>query len=91
MIKPIPRIKIYGNLEYRDKQCPKEAAEQMTFINRIRKEFPWYARQDIIPRKNEGKLIKGQFQAITRIKAMGMVTGCVDIHDSWQSIILHGA
>lgn len=81
MIKPIPGIKIYGNLEYRDKQCPLEAAEQMTFVNRVRREFPDTHGRTLFHAKNEGKLIKGQFQSITKDKAMGMVTGCVDIHD----------
>ena len=40
MIKQIQEIKIYGDLSYRDKKCPLEAAEQITFINRVRKEFP---------------------------------------------------
>ena len=81
MIKQIPGIRIYGNLEYRDKQCPKESSEQITFFNRLRKEYPdTYGRIALHP-KNEGKLINGQFQAITKDKAMGMVTGCVDIHN----------
>ena len=81
MIKPIPGIKIYGDLSYRDKRCPKESVEQITFINRVRKEFPDTHGRTLFHAKNEGKLIKGQFQSITKDKAMGMVTGCVDIHD----------
>ena len=81
MIKPISGIKIYGDLSYRDKRCPKESVEQITFTNRVRKEFPDTHGRTLFHAKNEGKLIKGQFQAITKDKAMGMVTGCVDIHD----------
>ena len=81
MIKPITEIKIYGDLSYRDKKCPLESAEQMTFINRVRKEFPDTHGMTLFHVKNEAKLIKGQFQAITKDKAMGMVTGCVDIHN----------
>lgn len=81
MIKPITGIKIYGDLSYRDKKCPKESVEQITFINRVRKEFPDTHGLTLFHVKNEGKLIKGQFQAITKDKAMGMVTGCVDIHN----------
>ena len=81
MIKPIQGIKIYGDLSYRDKKCPLEAAEQITFINRVRKEFPDTHGLTLFHVKNEGKLIKGQFQAITKDKAMGMVTGCPDIHE----------
>ena len=79
MIKQIPGIRIYGNLEYRDKQCPKESSEQITFFNRLRKEYPdTYGRIALHP-KNEGKLINGQFQAITKDKAMGMSVGASDI------------
>ena len=79
MIKQIPGIRIYGNLEYRDKQCPKESSEQITFFNRLRKEYPdTYGRIALHP-KNEGKIINGQFQAITKDKAMGMSVGASDI------------
>ena len=79
MIKQIPGIRIYGNLEYRDKQCPKESSEQITFFNRLRKEYPdTYGRIALHP-KNEGELINGQFQAITKDKAMGMSVGASDI------------
>lgn len=81
MIKSIPRIKIYGDLTYRDKQCPKEAAEQMTFVNRVRKEFPDTHGMTLFHAKNEQKRRKGQIQQVKKDKAMGMVTGCPDIHD----------
>lgn len=81
MIKPIPGIPIYGDLSYRDKKCPKESLEQITFVNRVRKEFPDTHGLTLFHAKNEGKLINGQFQEITKDKAMGMVKGCVDIHD----------
>lgn len=81
MIKPIQGIKIYGDLSYREKKCPNESLEQITFVNRIRKEFPDTHGLTLFHVKNEGKLIKGQFQAITKDKAMGMVTGCPDIHE----------
>lgn len=81
MIKPIPGITIYGDLSYRDKKCPRESIEQITFVNRVRKEFPETHGLTLFHAKNEGKLINGQFQAITKDKAMGMVAGCSDIHD----------
>lgn len=81
MINQIPGIKIYGDLSYRDKKCPKESVEQITFVNRVRKEYPNTHGLTLFHAKNEGKLIKGQFQTITKDKAMGMVIGCSDIHD----------
>lgn len=81
MIKPIQGIPIYGDLSYRDKKCPRESIEQITFVNRVRKEFPETHGLTLFHAKNEGKLINGQFQAITKDKAMGMVAGCSDIHD----------
>lgn len=47
-------IKVYGDLDYRNKKCPSEDAELETFVNQIRKLYPDFARVMIhVP--NEGK------------------------------------
>lgn len=73
-------IKIYGDPAYRGK-CPKESVEQITFISWVRRTYPDTYGITIFHAKNEGKLIKGQFQAITKDRAMGMAIGCADIHN----------
>lgn len=74
-----PQIKIYGNTTYRGK-CPKESVEQVTFISWVRRKYPDSYGVTIFHAKNEGKLINGQFQALTKDKAMGMAIGCADVH-----------
>ena len=76
MIKSITGIKIYGDLSYRDKKCPKESVEIVTFFNRIRKLYPdSYGLLAYHPR-NEGKRT---YQQTIKYKSEGMVTGTADI------------
>lgn len=78
-LKKVPNeIKIYGGITYRDKKCPTESLEQITFISIIRREYPAYGAILIHP-KNEGRLVNGQFDAISKDKAMGMTKGASDI------------
>lgn len=78
-LKKVPsEIKIYGGIAYRDKKCPTESLEQITFISIIRREYPDYGAILIHP-KNEGRLVNGQFDAISKDKAMGMTKGASDI------------
>lgn len=79
MIKPIPGIPIYGDLSYRDKKCPKESLEQITFVSRLRNQYPETYGRVVVHAKNEQRLINGQFQAITKDKAMGLSVGASDI------------
>ncbi len=75
-----PQIPIYGDPTYRGK-CPKESAEQMTFISWVRRTYPDSHGITIFHAKNEGKLVNGQFTAISKDRAMGMAIGCADIHN----------
>lgn len=68
-----PRIRVYGNLDHRDKKCPKEEAEQITFVNQVRKHNP---KTLLIHVKNEGKRTLQQAQLD---KANGMQSGTSDI------------
>lgn len=71
-------LPVYGDLKCRDK-CPLESAEQITFFNRLRREYPdTYGKVAIHPR-NEQQLKGGQFRALSRHKAEGMTTGASDI------------
>ena len=68
-------IKVYGDLSFRG-ECPLESAEQITFFNTLRREYPdSYGLLAIHPR-NEGK--KSHFQ-VAKEKAEGMSPGASDI------------
>lgn len=68
-------IPTYGDASYRG-ECPKESAEQITFINTIRARYPDTWGKIAIHIKNEGKRTA---QQIRREKMEGMVTGASDI------------
>ena len=67
-------IRIFGDMEFRG-PCASEAAEQVTFFARLRKQYPQYGKIALHPR-NEGK--RTHLQA-AKEKAEGMVTGATDI------------
>ena len=66
-----PWIKVFGDTTYRNKKCPSEGAEQITFFNYIRKLEP-----TAVHIKNEGKRTYSQVSAE---KAQGMTPGAPDI------------
>lgn len=68
-------IKVYGDTEYRG-ACPKEALEQVTFFNRLRREYPDTLGIIAFHVRNEGK--RTHLQAATE-KAEGMTAGAPDI------------
>lgn len=69
-------IPVFGDTSFRDKKCPSEALEQVTFFNRIRREYPetWGVIATHI--RNEGKASVNQR---VRQKAEGMTPGASDI------------
>ena len=68
-------IPVYGDTNFRG-NCPPESAEQITFFNKMRHQYPdTYGRIAIHPR-NEGKR---SHQQTTRQKAEGMTKGASDI------------
>lgn len=74
-MKFLDRIPVYGDQKWRGK-CPIEAAEQVTFFNRLRSEYPdTYGRIALHPR-NEGKRHHTQ---TAKQKAEGMATGASDV------------
>jgi len=68
-------VSVYGDTSYRG-ECPKEAAEQITFINTIRAKYPDTWGKIATHIRNEGKR---SVQQIDREKMEGMVTGASDI------------
>jgi hypothetical protein len=68
-------LPVFGDMEYRNKNCPPESAEQITFFNTLRRDYPRLGLIAIHPR-NEGKRTMQQVQ---RQKAEGMATGAPDI------------
>jgi hypothetical protein len=69
---------VYGDTEWRGK-CPAEAMEQMTFFNKLRREYPeTWGRLAFHPR-NEAMRLGGQIKAVTQHKAEGMTPGASDI------------
>jgi len=69
-------LPVFGSTDYRNKKCPQESAEQITFFNRLRREYPdSYGLIAVHPR-NEGKRMHHQ---AARQKAEGMATGASDI------------
>ena len=69
---------IYGDTSFRG-DCPKESVEQVTFFNKLRREYPdtWGALA-LHPR-NEQQLRGGQHRALIRHKAEGMTPGASDV------------
>lgn len=67
-------IPVYGNVNFRGK-CPREGAEQATFINQLRKQYPHIA-EICIHIENEGKRTHSQAM---KAKAQGLVAGASDI------------
>lgn len=69
-------IKVFGDTTYRDKQCPKEDAELITFFNELRRRSPTLSAI-ALHIKNEGKRTAEQ---AARERAKGALkTGATDI------------
>ena len=68
-------IRIFGDLDYRG-ACPKETLEQVTFFNRLRREYPDTLGMIAFHVRNEGK--RDHLTAASH-KAEGMTTGAPDI------------
>lgn len=75
---PMAAPYIVGDMDYRNKDCPTESAEQMTFLNQLKKKWPALGAVAVHV-KNEGMLRGGQFSAKTKDQLMGAVKGASDI------------
>ena len=71
-----PHIRVYGDINWRG-TCPTEAAEQSTFFNQLRKQYPETYGAVALHIKNEGKR---SFQQMAKQKAEGgFISGASDI------------
>ena len=76
-LKQLP-FPIYGDQKWRGK-CPLETAEQITFFNKLRTEYPdTWGKLALHPR-NEQQLRGGQHRGMIRQKAEGMTPGASDV------------
>lgn len=67
------RIKVYGDLNHRDKKCKIERKEQETIVNQVRKKYPDLVFTSV---KNESKRNRDQ---VDNDKAMGLLSGVSDL------------
>ena len=72
---PVP---IYGDQKWRGK-CPKEELEQVTFFNRLRREYPGTYGLIALHPRNEQQLRGSQHRILMQQKAEGMAPGASDI------------
>lgn len=68
-------LKVFGDVAYRG-ECPKETVEQITFVARVRREYPDTHGRLIVHIQNEGKRTAGQ---VFYAKASGLTKGASDI------------
>lgn len=71
-------VRVFGDLSFRGK-CPREADEQVTFFNWVRREYPATWGRIAFHARNEGLKTAGQFAAVQRHAAEGMTPGAADI------------
>lgn len=71
-------LPVYGNQAFRGK-CPKEDLEQVSFFNRLRKEYPDSWGLIALHPRNEGLKQGGQFSTVIKHKAEGMTAGASDV------------
>lgn len=71
-------LPVYGDINFRG-DCPSESLEQMSFFNRLRKEYHDTFGAIAIHPRNEGLKEKGQFSTVIKHKAEGMTKGASDV------------
>ena len=71
-------FRVFGDPSWRGK-CPTEIIEQVTFFNRLRREFHDNWGSLAIHPRNEGLKTGGQILAVRRYQAEGMTKGAADI------------
>jgi len=68
----------YGDQNFRGK-CQTEAIEQVSFFNRLRREYPETWGAIAVHVRNEGLKTRGQFSSVAKHAAEGMTPGAADI------------
>ena len=69
-------IPVYGDKEYRNKKCPSESQEQVTFFAEVRNKYPNTFGKIAYHQRSEGQKTYGQARWQ---KAEGQTTGASDI------------
>lgn len=77
MILP-DNIPVFGDVSFRGK-CPLEDVEQVSFFNRLRREYSTSYGLIALHPRNEGLKTGGQFTTVMKHKAEGMTPGASDI------------
>lgn len=73
-----PWLPVYGAPTFRGK-CPLEHVEQVSVINRIRRDYPDTWGRLVLHPRNEGLKEGGQFSTVVKHKAEGMAVGASDL------------
>lgn len=68
----------FGDPSFRGK-CPLEEMEQVTFFNRLRRDYPDTLGMIAIHSRNEGLKTGGHISSVAKHKAEGMTPGASDI------------
>lgn len=68
----------FGDTNFRG-NCPKEEIEQVTFFNRLRREYPDTLGMIALHPRNEGLKERGHISSVTKHKAEGMTAGASDV------------
>lgn len=69
-------LNVYGDIDYRNKNCPTEQMEMVTFVSYVRRKYPETHGKLLVHVRNEGVRSWGQAQWQ---KAEGMTKGVPDI------------
>ena len=69
---------VFGDQGFRGK-CPLEKVEQVSVVNRIRREYPDTWGLLLLHPRNEGLKERGQFSTVIKHKAEGMAPGASDL------------
>lgn len=71
-------IPVFGDMAWRGK-CPPEHIEQASFFAKVRRGYPLSYGLIAVHPRNEGLLVKGQFQAMAKHRIEGLSKGAADI------------
>ena len=71
-------IPVYGDTSYRG-QCPREKLEQVTFVRRVREQYPDTFGRLLVHPNNESARKGKEFHKLSMDKALGLTPGASDI------------
>lgn len=71
-------FQVYGDTDFRG-DCPLESVEQITFFNKLRREYPDTWGKIALHPRNEQQLKGGQHRGFIKQKAEGLTPGASDV------------